>query len=283
MTCRHTLEGRNVLVSGGATGIGRACAVRAVAEGAIVTICGRNAQRLESVAGEIAAANSGPGAIRWMAADVTRETDVERIVAHAAGTSGKLHGCIANAGGGGMPAPYHLQTAEEFQRVLGLNVMGTLLCIKHSISAMMTNGGGSFIAMSSIAAGTTHRYFGAYPAAKAAMEAMMLNAADEYGHLNIRFNSIRPGYTATEIMENVPPESLAYRSYVDNTPMGGVSRPEDIADLARFLLSDESRRITGQVIAVDGGNEIRRGPDFSEAVTAIHGERAFGFGNRSNG
>jgi len=94
----------------------------------------------------------------------------------------------------------------------------------------------------------------------------MRNAADEYGGDGIRFNAIRPGFIATEIMEGIPRDGEVYKSYVDNTPMNGEGRPEDVAELARFLVGPESRWITGQCINVDGGHSLRRGPDFSSFV-----------------
>jgi NAD(P)-dependent dehydrogenase (short-subunit alcohol dehydrogenase family) len=117
----------------------------------------------------------------------------------------------------------------------------------------------------------THPYFGAYTAGKAGIEAMVRNAADEYGHLGVRFNAIRPGFIATEIMGHIPRESATYRSYIENTPMTGVGEPEDVGHLARFLIGPESRWITGQAINVDGGHSLRRGPNFSEFAEAMFG------------
>jgi len=117
----------------------------------------------------------------------------------------------------------------------------------------------------------THPYFGAYTAGKAGIEAMLRNAADEYGHKGVRFNAIRPGFIATEIMVNIPRESRTYQSYLENTPMAGVGEPEDVAQLARFLIGPESRWITGEAINVDGGHSLRRGPNFSEFAEAIFG------------
>lgn len=265
-----SLEGKRILVTGGGSGIGYACAARLVADGARVTICGRDEARLTVAAGKLASLATGRATIDWVVADVTREDDVGRAIA-AAAKEGGLDGCVANAGGGGLPAPYHAQSADEFLRVLQLNLMGTMLCIKHAVPAMIAGGGGSFIGMSSLAGAVTHPYFGAYPVAKAGIESMMRNAADEYGHFKLRFNAIRPGFTATELMAEIPGDGAVYRSYLENTPMGDVAQPEDVAHLARFLLDDESRWITGQSIAVDGGNALRRGPDFSSVVAMIHG------------
>jgi NAD(P)-dependent dehydrogenase (short-subunit alcohol dehydrogenase family) len=95
---------------------------------------------------------------------------------------------------------------------------------------------------------------------------MMRNAADEYGRAGVRFNAIRPGFIATEIMEGIPRDSETYRSYIENTPMEDVGTPEDVGHLARFLLGPESRWITGTAINCDGGHHLRRGPDFGPFI-----------------
>ncbi len=260
------LEGMAVLVTGGGSGIGRACAAQLAADGAAVTICGRTESKLEDAAGTIAAAAGHGGSVRHVVADVTDEADVVRAVAAAVEPSGRLDGCVANAGGGGGFGPYHVQDVQEFIRVLHLNVVGTMLCVKHSVPHMVEAGGGSFVGMSSIAGHQTHPYFGAYTGSKAAIEQIIRNAADEYGHKGLRFNAIRPGFIATELMAPIPRDSSVYASYIDQTPMGDVGRPEDVGQLARFLIGDESRWITGQVINIDGGHSLRRGPDFTDFV-----------------
>lgn len=260
------LTGLSVLVTGGGTGIGKACAAKLASDGASVTICGRTEAKLVAAAADIAAVAAAGGSVQWITGDVTNETDVEAIVARASEVTGNLNGVIANAGGGGIPMPYGKLDTDEFMRVLNLNVVGTMLCMKHSIGQMQAAGGGSFVGMSSLAGHITHPYFHAYCAGKAGVEAMMRNAADEYGKNNIRFNAIRPGFIATEIMEGIPRDSDIYKSYIDNTPMGDAGQPEDVAELARFLIGPESRWITGQCINVDGGHCLRRGPDFSSFV-----------------
>jgi 7-alpha-hydroxysteroid dehydrogenase len=258
MTTR-SLEGASVVITGGGTGIGAACARKVAEEGAIVTICGRTESRLEATAEDI---RSGGGQVSTVVADVTVEDDVARVVASAASFGKGLSGVVANAGGGGGLAPYHLQNVDEFVRVLHLNVVGTLLCIKHALPHLARDGGGSFVALSSIAGHVTHRYFGAYPVAKAGIESMVRNAADEYGHAGVRFNALQPGFITTEVMEGIERGGPVWNSYVEQTPLGDVGHPEDVAHVARFLLSDESRWITGQTLAVDGGHSLRAGPDY---------------------
>jgi NAD(P)-dependent dehydrogenase (short-subunit alcohol dehydrogenase family) len=260
------LEGYAVLVTGGGTGIGRACAERLAADGAAVTICGRTESRLIDAAERIEKAAGHGGSVRYLTADVTDEADVIRAVAVAAEATGGLDGCVANAGGGGGMSPLHLQDLDAFSAVLKLNVIGTLLPIKHTLPLLVASGRGSFVGMSSIASHQTHPYFGAYPPGKAGIEALIRNAADEYGPTATRFNAVRPGFISTEIMEGIPRESAVYDSYVTNTPMGGVGEPEDIGAVVRFLIGPDSRWITGQIINVDGGHSLRRGPDFSSFI-----------------
>lgn len=263
------LEGYSVIVTGGGTGIGRACAARLAQDGAAVTICGRRENLLaDSVAQiqQVIAGAKSPGSVRHVVADVTDEDDAKRVVDVALEATGKLNGCVANAGGGGGMGPYHLQNTAEFIRVLHLNVLGTLFFVKHTTPHMVAAGGGSFVGMSSIAGHQTHPYFGAYTVSKAGIEQMMRNAADEYGPVKVRFNCIRPGFISTEIMEGIPRNSPVYDSYIDNTPMQDVGEPEDVGALARFLIGPDSRWITGQIINVDGGHSLRRGPNFSAFI-----------------
>ena len=248
------LDGWSVLVTGGGTGIGRACAARLAADGATVTICGRTQSKLESAAAGIPRA-------QWVVADVTVEESIAAAVGRAA-ESGPLRGVVANAGGGGGLAPYHLQDLAEFRRVLELNVIGTMLTVKHSVPHLVAAGGGSFVGMSSIAGSVTHPVFGAYPVGKAGIEHMMRNAADDYGPAGVRFNAVAPGFTDTEIMAGIPRDGSVYDSYLRNTPLGGIAQPEDVAEAVRFLVGPESRFVTGTLIYVDGGHHLRTGPDF---------------------
>jgi 7-alpha-hydroxysteroid dehydrogenase len=260
------LEGLAVLVTGGGTGIGHACAARLASDGAAVTICGRTLINLEESLEKIRAVADHGGSADLITADVTDEESVKAAMAKATEVTGNLNGVIANAGGGGGLGSHHAQELDEYRRILDLNVVGTMLCVKHSVALMAKAGGGSFIGMSSLAGHVTHRYFGAYCAAKAGIDHMMRNAADEYGGYGVRFNSIRPGFIATELMSFIPEDSSIHESYRLNTPLEGVGQPEDVANLARFLISDEARWVNGTAIAVDGGHALRMGPDFGEFI-----------------
>ena len=265
-----------ILVTGGGTGIGKACAANFAQSGASVTICGRTEENLVKAVDGIISETSSKTRIQYKICDVTNENQVRDVVEEAAEFGDGLDGVVANAGGGGGMAPYHLQDLDEFTRVLHLNVLGTMLCVKHSVPFLKESDKGSFVGMSSIASHLTHLWFGAYPAAKAGIEAIMRNAADEFGPANIRFNAIRPGFIATEIMEAIPKNSEVYESYITNTPLGDVGEPKDVAALARFLISSESRWITGQCINVDGGHSLRRGPQFTQFLANFSHDQLYG-------
>ncbi len=268
-----SLAGRSAIVTGGGTGIGAACATRLAQDGMNVTICGRTESKLTEVVDRIKAGGAS-GQIRHQVTDVTVESDVAALVANHVGAFGGLNGFVANAGGGGGMGPYHLLDTEEFLRVLHLNVLGTMLSVKYSAAHMVAAGGGSFVGMSSLAGHIPHPMFGAYCVSKAGIEEMMRNAANEYGETKVRFNAIRPGFISTEIMEGIPRESAVYDSYIVNTPLNDVGEPEDVANLAAFLLSDEARWITGTTINVDGGHHLRSGPDFRSFIEPAIGHDA---------
>jgi NAD(P)-dependent dehydrogenase (short-subunit alcohol dehydrogenase family) len=245
---------RTALVTGGGTGIGFACASALQADGYHVVIAGRTEDTLKKGVERLG------GEASYVVADVTDESAVEAAVAEAAGNG--LDAVVANAGGGGMLGPTHSQDLAEFTRVLHQNVLGTLLIAKHTLPHLVRSKG-AFIGMSSLAGHLTHRWFGAYPVSKAGIEELVKNIADEYGPAGVRANAIRPGFTATELMEGIPRDSDIYRSYLENTPLGGVAEPEDVGNLVAFLCSPKARFITGQSINVDGGHHLRRGPDYS--------------------
>lgn len=268
-----SLAGRTAIVTGGGTGIGAACATRLANDGMDVTICGRRENLLQEVADRIATGGA-TGKVRVSVTDVTVEDDVAALVAGHMDAYGRLDGFIANAGGGGGMGPYHLQQTDEFLRVLHLNVLGTMLSVKYSAPHLVAAGGGSFVGMSSLAGHIPHPMFGAYCVAKAGIEEMMRNAANEYGETKVRFNAVRPGFISTEIMEGIPRDSAVYDSYIVNTPLNDVGEPEDVANLCRFLLSDEARWITGTTINCDGGHHLRAGPDFRSFIEPAIGHDA---------
>lgn len=268
-----SVGGRTYLVTGGGSGIGRGVAATLVEAGANVLIVGRGVERLETAVNEIDAA-VGSGAVKHVSADVTDEEQVREAVEVATAWTGRLHGVVHCAGGTETLGPITQVDSHGWRRTVDLNVNGTMYVLKHAARQMVRAGGGSFVGISSIAASNTHRWFGAYGPSKAAMDHLLRLAADELGPSSVRVNGIRPGLTRTEMVAPVLDLAPLAEDYRINTPLPRVGEVADIANLALFLLSDAAGWITGQTINVDGGQMLRRGPDYSSLVGPMFGEDA---------
>jgi 7-alpha-hydroxysteroid dehydrogenase len=265
-----SVEDRTYLVTGGGSGIGKGVAAALVASGANVMIIGRNADRLSAAVDEISAAG-GPGTILYEPADVTNEDETARAVEAATAWHGRLHGVVHSAGGSHTIGPITQIDSELWRSTVDLNINGTMYVLKHSAREMVRAGGGSFVGISSIASSNTHRWFGAYGVTKAGIDHMMQLAADELGASKVRVNSIRPGLTRTDLLGPVIDSPEISTDYRINTPLERIGEVSDIANAAIFLLSDASDWITGQLINVDGGQMLRRGPDFSAMLEPVFG------------
>jgi NAD(P)-dependent dehydrogenase (short-subunit alcohol dehydrogenase family) len=252
------LAGKTALVTGGGSGIGLGTAKRLAADGAHVTIAGRTEKRLGEAVNEIASSAAAGVRVQYVVADVTDESDVERAVA-AAGALDILFAC---AGGSLHGGPIVSSKAEGWRATVDLNLVGTFLSIKHAALAMIPSGGGSIIGMSSIAGHTTHRFMSAYCASKAGIEMLVKCAADELGEHGIRVNAVQPGIVDTELMSFITAGGPVLESYYTNMPVSRVGTVDDIAAVVAFLAGDESTWITGQMIGIDGGHQLRRGPDY---------------------
>ncbi len=263
-----SLTDRTYLVTGGGSGIGRGVAVALARAGATVVIAGRDSGRLEAAVGELGAA---AGAIVARAADVTDEEQVAEVVAAATALAGRLHGVVHCAGGSETIGPITQIDSAAWRRTVDLNVNGTMYLLKHSAREMVRGGGGSFVGISSIAASNTHRWFGAYGVSKSALDHLMMLAADELGPSWVRVNGIRPGLINTDLVRVILDSPEVSEDYRQCTPLPRIGAVEDVANLALFLLSDAASWITGQVINVDGGHGLRRGPDMSAMLQPVFG------------
>jgi NAD(P)-dependent dehydrogenase (short-subunit alcohol dehydrogenase family) len=261
------LDGQSALITGGGSGIGLATARALVADGASVTICGRSQERVDAAAAELEAIASGVEGsaprVRAVSADVSNEGDVEAAVAAAVENGGgALHMVVAGAGtGAGGPLTH--TDLETWRRVLATNLDGAFLTIKHGALALTQAGGGSMVAISSIAAPLTHRLMGPYCVSKAALEALVRNAADELGAVGIRVNAVRPGLVPTDLASGLTMNDRIVDDYISQMPLARLGEVDDVAAGIRYLLGPESAWVTGQCLAVDGGHTLRRGPDIS--------------------
>ena len=264
-----TLEGQNAFVTGGGSGIGLACAKAFAADGANVTIMGRNAEKLEAAAAEIAALASHVE-VRIHAGDVGVEQDVIDGVQLAAGDGG-LDIAVANAGTGAL-APIMVTESDSWEGVMKTNLTGTFYTIKHAGRAMAKSGGGAICTISSIAGVRTHRFMGTYCVSKAGIDMLVRNCADEFGVANIRVNSVCPGLVDTEIAAGLMTTEQVYNDYLDCMPIRRNGETVDIANAVRFLCGPESSWITGVVLSVDGGHHLRRGPDVEPFSRMLFGD-----------
>jgi NAD(P)-dependent dehydrogenase (short-subunit alcohol dehydrogenase family) len=182
--------------------------------------------------------------------DDTDEQRVRAAVDHAAG-GGNLDIAVANAGTGFPGSLLHLER-EHWMVPIGVNVLGTAFTIKHAAARMKDHGGGSIVTMSSIASTRLTSFMAAYSVTKAAVDELTRAAAQELGRFGIRVNGIRPGWIQTEsLMAGARPESL--EQALEETALGRLGEPTDIARAVLYLASDRSEWVTGQLLGVCGG------------------------------
>jgi NAD(P)-dependent dehydrogenase (short-subunit alcohol dehydrogenase family) len=245
----NRLRGKVALITGAGTGIGRATARAMAAEGASVAIAEINAAAGDAVAQEIAASG---GRCIAIAADVTLEDSVKAAVEQTVQHFGGLH-ILHNNAGGSSPRDGSVVDVDldEFWRVITLDLFGTFLGCRFGIPAIIASGGGSVINMTSSTALKGSPGIHCYVAAKGGISALTRTMAVEFGPNKVRVNAIAPHTTLTDrVRGRIPSEVMAAP---ERAHLLGMMEPEDVADMAVFLASDESRKVTGHVFPVDSG------------------------------
>jgi NAD(P)-dependent dehydrogenase (short-subunit alcohol dehydrogenase family) len=248
------LEGKVAVVTGGASGIGRATADRFVDEGAKVVLGDLNEAMLGVAAqelGDACATSSG---------DVTVEADVERLVGTAVDAFGRVDIGV-NCAGLGTIGPVTDMTVEQWDLVLDVCLKGVFLATKHEARAMKASGGGgAIINIASINARQPGQGMAAYCSAKAGVEMFTRVAALELGPDGIRVCGIGPGLVDTPLTQYQRDMPAFREGYLQNIPMGRVGAPADIASAAAFLASDDASWISGETLFVDGASLTRGYP-----------------------
>ena len=245
------LDGKVAIVTGGASGMGRATVMRFLADGAKVVVADLNeVNGAETLA--VAKAQGHADAIAFMRCDVAQEADVAATVAEAEKRFGRLDIAYLNAGVGGAFGPIAETSVEDWDYTFAVLTRSVFLGMKHASTAMRKrDGGGVILVTASIAGmvggGGSH----AYSAAKAAVISLIQNVAAELGPHRIRVVGIAPGVISTPLVHRGKPER--YEEQFKRQPWPDRGEPEHIADVASFLCSDDARFITGETVKVDGG------------------------------
>jgi NAD(P)-dependent dehydrogenase (short-subunit alcohol dehydrogenase family) len=243
------LAGKVAIITGAASGIGRASALLFAREGAAVAVADRNRAGAEAVAAAIAAAGGTACAVE---VDVTHAAAVRALIDATVARYGRLDVLFNNAGIGGTFRPLAECTDEDFDRVVAVNLKGVFLGMKYGIPALLRSGGGVVINTASVAGLVGTRGFGPYSASKGGVVQLTKVAALEYARQNVRVNCICPGGVDTPILDMVPAAQRAAIAQIN--PMGRLAQPAEIAAMALFLASDDAAFATGATFVVDGGS-----------------------------
>jgi NAD(P)-dependent dehydrogenase (short-subunit alcohol dehydrogenase family) len=247
------LSGKVALITGGGTGIGRAIALAFAREGASVAVAGRRLEKLREVISEV---HKAGGAGLSMECDVTRAREVERAVKGTVERFGRLNVLVNNAG------MLHVSTVEgiseeEWDRMMTVNVKGPFLMSRAVLPEFRKADGGTIVNIGSVLGLFAVKDRAAYCASKGGVTMLTKAMALDHAHEKIRVNCICPSIVETELVKGVFNESeqgqALRKARIATIPLGRIGQPEDVAEMAVFLASEESSWLTGATIPLDGG------------------------------
>jgi len=249
------LHGKVCIITGAGSGLGKGIALVFAREGSRVVIAEIQEEPGQATAQQIKAEG---GEALFLRTDITRASEVEKMVEGTVKAYGRIDILVNNAGINPSRTPVHETSEEAWDQTLAVNLKGAFLCSKYVLPAMIKQGGGSIIHVASVVGGLGCSDRAAYSASKGGMIALARNMAVDYARYNIRVNSLSPGFVETDLtriyfnkMRETDPKKL--ERIVAHHPMGRLGKPEDEAYAALFLASDESPWVTGLDLAVDGG------------------------------
>ncbi len=250
------LDGKVAIITGAASGIGKATAMLFASEGAKVVIADLSADAGEAVAAEIRDAGGDAIAVKT---DVGNEEEVKAMVATTIGKYGRLDIAFNNAGIAGQAAHVADYDPASWDQVIGINLTGVFLCMKHELTPMLEQGNGSIINCSSILGTVGFAGSAAYVAAKHGVLGLTKSAALEYAEQGIRVNAICPGFVATALIDQADEASEAdLKGYFASlAPQNRMGTSEEIAEAVLYLASDAAGFTTGMSMLVDGGYTAR--------------------------
>lgn len=241
--------GKSVLVTGGATGIGRATALAFAAAGANVMIGDR-----DDMAGETAdRIKSAGGKAAWRRCDVSVKDDVDELVAATVKDFGGLHAAFNNAGIFLQQQPLHEMPFETYQQVMSVNAGGVFLSMQAEIRHMLEHGGGAIVNTSSVGGVIANMDMSPYIASKHAVVGLTRAAAIEYARKGIRVNAICPGFVATNMTSHWVADENFLNAFLPTSPIGRAAAPEEMSGMVLHLCSDDASFTNGAIIILDGG------------------------------
>ncbi len=250
------LSGKVAFITGGGTGIGRACALAFAREGARVAVAGRRKEPLDAVAAEISAGTAGGGKSLALSCDVTQRSSVESALAAAEKHFGRLDTIVNNAGAVVVATVEHTSDAE-WDRVLAANLTGAFFVSRAALAPLRRAGGGAIINIGSVLGLVARKERAAYCAAKAGVSGLTRAMALDHAHEKIRVNCICPTLVETELgmqsIQQKPNAQAEIQKRIAEIPIGRLGKPDDVALMAVYLASEDASWVTGVSFPLDGG------------------------------
>ena len=272
------LSGKHAFITGGSGGIGCACAKQLLIDGANVTLMARNNDSLNAAKTALMEDTPAEATVHTIAADSCNEIALKDALNASYQRFGSIDIAIATVGGGAI-RPLLMHDETSFTQELQLNIVSAFLLIRYATPLMVKSASaeqlGSIVCISSDAAKLVFPWLPAYTTAKAGLEGLIKACAEELASLNIRVNGVRPGLTRTKATQALFHNAEIKKKFAEEKPLGRLGEPDDIAKGVRYLAGPESSWVTGQSFAIEGGNELRKGPDMAEMVKQIYGDDAF--------
>ena len=244
------MEGWVILITGGLTGIGRAVAVAAAKQGAMVMVTGRRDDAGADLVKQLRALGSQA---EFLNADVRKEDDVRAMIDRTVARFGRLDVAVNNAGTEGTPGAVTEQTSESYAATFDTNVLGVLLCMKHELRVMQAQGFGNIVNISSTMGSRGAANASLYVASKHAVEGLTKSGALEAAAFGVRVNAVAPGPVETAMLDRFTGSADRKAGLLAGVPLRRAGRPEELADAILFLASDKASFITGQIVRVNGG------------------------------